>query len=113
MATITPAVSIVSGQTRVTWTGVSTADTMTSWQVPVGKKLYGSVQFKSTFGAATVKLQMSNDNTTFFDMKDKYGTAISATAASIFDFDTSAGYLNVASSGGTADNVDVIVILRN
>lgn len=112
MATITPALSIVDGVPRITWTGVSTADTMVSWKVQEQRALAGAVQFKSTFGSSTVKLQASNDDTTFADMKDVNGTAISATAAAFFEFSTAAGYLKPASSGGTADNVDVVMILR-
>ena len=113
MATITPALTVVAGVPRITWTGVSTADTMVSWPLASGKKLHGAYQVSGTFGSATIKLQASLDNTTFFDMKDVNNTAISGTSAGYFEFATSAGYIKPASSGGTADNVDVVVILRS
>ncbi len=112
MATITPALSVVDGIPRVTWTGVSTADTMVSWKIQGQRGLAGAMQVTGTFGSSTVKLQASNDDTTFFDMKDMNNTAVSLTAAGYFEFTTAAGYIKPASSGGTADNVDVIVVLR-
>lgn len=112
MATISPVLSVVDGIPRVTWTGVSTADTMVSWKLTGAKRAFGAYQVSGTFGAATVKLQASNNDTTFFDMKDNAGSTITGTAAGGFEFTTSAGYIKPASSGGTADNVDVVVILR-
>ena len=112
MATITPALSVVDGIPRVTWSGVSTADTMVSWKVQGQRGLAGAVQATGTWGSSTVKLQASNDDSTFFDMSDVNATAISATANAYFEFSTAAGYIKPASSGGTADNVDVVMILR-
>lgn len=112
MATITPALTIVDGTPRITWTGVSTADTMVSWKIQGQRGLAGSVQVSGTFGSSTVTLGASNDDSTFATMKDTNGTAISLTAAGYFEFSTAAGYIKPASSGGTADNVDVVVILR-
>lgn len=85
---------------------------MTSWKLPGSKRNYGAYQVSGTFGGATVKLQASNDDATFFDMKDDNNTAISGTAAGYFEFTTNAGYVKPASSGGTADNVDVVITFR-
>lgn len=112
MATISPALTTVDGIPRITWTGVSTADTMTAWKFTSGKRTYGAYQTSGTFGGATVKPQVSVDGTTFFDMKDISGTAMTGTAAGLFDFATSANYIKPASSGGTADNVDVVIVLK-
>jgi hypothetical protein len=45
-------------------------------------------------------------------MRDLGGTVISATAAGFFEFTTAAMYIRPAISGGAANAVDVIVILR-
>jgi len=116
MPTISPAVNFVAVQThripRVTWPGMATGDTIVALPVAGNSIVAGSVQFAGTFGSATVKLQVSNDGTTFFDMKDASGTTISATAAGIFTFTTSALYIRPAIAGGTSDSVDAIVCLR-
>jgi len=112
MATITPALSISNNVPRVTWTGVSTTDTMTALAVEAQRGLAASVQFSGTWGSATVTLKGSNDNVTFFTLKDTYGNNISATADAQFELSTAVGYIKPASSGGTADNVDVVVVLR-
>lgn len=113
MATITPALTIVAGIPRITWTGVSTADTMTAFGPITGKSLeFASVLLSGTWGSSTVTLAGSEDGTTFVTLKDRTGTAVSATADARFELSTSASYLKPASSGGTADNVDVVVVLR-
>jgi hypothetical protein len=55
---------------------------------------------------------VSNDGTTFFAMKDLGGTVISATAAALFEFTTAAMYIRPVIAGGSANAVDVIVVLR-
>lgn len=116
MATITPAYSNVSARgadaVRLLWTPIATVDTLTGISIGGSSTIRGSVQFSGTFGAATVKLQVSNDGTTYFDMKDISGTTISATAAGHFEFQTAAVYLRPAISGGTGDAVTVTVSLR-
>ena len=66
----------------------------------------------SSFGGATVKLQVSNDNTTYFDVKDTGATTVSATAAAIFNFSSAAIYFRPAITGGTGDAVDIYLVLR-
>ena len=116
MATITPTYSNVSARgrdaVRLLWSPIATVDTLTGISIGGDRSIRGSVQFGGTFGAATVKLQVSNDGTTYFDMKDVSGTAISATAAGLFEFQTAAVYLRPAISGGTGDAVTVTVALR-
>jgi hypothetical protein len=116
MAIITPTYSNVSARgrdvVRLLWTPIATVDTLTGISIGGNLAIRGSVQFSGTFGAATVKLQVSNDGTTYFDMKDISGTVISATAAGHFEFETAAAYLRPAISGGTADAVTVTTALR-
>jgi hypothetical protein len=116
MATVTPAFDFVQAQAakvpRVTWEELATGDTIVSFPVAAQAAVAGAVQFKGTFGGATVGLQASNDGTTFFDIKDLGGSAISTTAAALFEFTTAAMYLRPVISGGTGDDVDVVVVLR-
>jgi hypothetical protein len=113
MATIIP--TTVEEQVRAAayrWTDYSTADTSTPIKVQNMQGLAGSVQVTGTFGSATITLQASNDGTNYVTLKDSTGTAISFTAAGMAEFSTAALYLKPTSTGGTADNVTVTVILR-
>lgn len=113
MAAVAPALASTSdGVPYILWEGVTTADGATAYTLSRRLGLNASVQIDGTFGGATVKLQASNDGTTFFDLSDVEGTAISATAAAIFEFGTSAIYVKPDVSGGTADAVDIILVLR-
>ena len=113
MATIVP--TTVEEQIRAAayrWTDYSTADTATPVKVQNMQGLAGSVQVTGTFGGATVALQVSNDGTNFVTLKDGTGTDITFTAAGMAEFSTAALYVKPTSSGGTADNVTVTVVLR-
>lgn len=116
MPTITPVFSTVQAQgeivPRIVWADIATGDTINSIAIPGQAAVAGAVQFGGTFGGATIKLQVSNDNITFFDMKDLSTVTISSTVASFFEFTTSAVYLRPAISGGAANAVDVTVCLR-
>lgn len=116
MATVTPTFSLVKTQSepipRIVWEDIVTGDTINSIPVLGQAAVAGSVQFGGTFGGATIKLQVSNDGTTFFDMKDLSANTVEATAAAFFEFTTSAVYLRPAISGGAANAVDVTVCLR-
>jgi hypothetical protein len=116
MPTVSPTFDFVTTQSsktpRITWADVATGDTITPFSVDAQAAIAGAVQFAGTFGGATVKLQVSNDGTTYFDMKDLGGTVMSATAAALFEFTTAAAYIRPAISGGTGDAVDVIMVLR-
>jgi hypothetical protein len=113
MATIIP--TTVEEQVRAAgyrWTDYSTADTATPVKVQNMQGLAGSVQVTGTFGGATIALQVSNDGTNFSTLKDGTGTAITFTAAGTAEFSTAALFVKPTSTGGTADNVTVTVILR-
>lgn len=116
MATIAP-VPATSGEViTVTWADISTTgDTVTAYgplNKGVGAKR-ASVTFGGTFGGATAVLQGSIDGVTYATLKDIGGNAISATAAAVFDFTSACLYFKPAVSGGTADDVDVVVVFRN
>ena len=113
MATISP--TTVSEQIRSAayrWTNLSTADTAVSVNLTNMQGLAGSVQVTGTFGSATIVLQVSNDATNWTTLKDGTGTNISFTSAGMSEFSTAALYLRPSSSGGTADDVTVTVVLR-
>lgn len=116
MATVSPVFSHVTAQaqtiTRTLWENIATGDTVNSFGVPGQAAVAGCIQFSGTFGGATIKLQVSNDNVTFFDMKDLVGNPISATAAAFFEFTSAGVYFRPAVSGGTGDAVDAILVLR-
>ena len=116
MATVSPVFDFVTTQSsktpRITWADASTGDTIEPFSVDAQTAIAGAVQFAGTFGGATVKLQVSNDGTTYFDMRDLGGTTISATAAALFEFTTAAAYVRPAVSGGSGDDIDVIMVLR-
>jgi hypothetical protein len=116
MATVSPAFDFVTAQSakvpRVTWTDIVTGDTITTLPVAAQAAVAGAVQFGGTFGGATVKLQVSNDGVTYLDMKDLGGNVISATANALFEFTTSAMFLRPAVASGSANAIDVTVVLR-
>ncbi len=116
MSTVSPAFDFVQAQAakvpRVTWADIVTGDTLTAFPIAAQAAIAGAVQFGGTFGGATIGLQASNDGVTFFDIKDLGGTVISATAAALFEFTTAAMYIRPVISGGAANAVDVVVVLR-
>jgi len=116
MATVSPTLSPVYPQgelvVRWIWDNLATGDTVVGAGIPGQAAVAGSVQFTGTFGGATVKLQVSNDNSTYFDMKDLLGNTISTTSAAYFEFTTAGVYIRPAISGGTGDAVDVTMSLR-
>ena len=113
MPTINPEFDTsVANVPRIIWETLATGDTVVAQAVPARSGLAGSVQISGTFGGATVVLQCSNDGTTYFTLTDTQGTDISATANSYFEFTTAAVYLRPSISGGTGDDVDVVVALR-
>jgi hypothetical protein len=95
-----------------TWTGIVTGDTAESIGIHNAAPVAGSVQFGGTFGGATVKLQASNDDVTFFDMKDLQGVPISSSSAALFEFTSAAIYFKPVVTGGSANSLNVILVLR-
>lgn len=113
MATIVP--TTVEEQIRAAayrWTDYSTADTSTPIKVQNMQGLAGSVQITGTFGGATIALQVSNDGTNFVTLNDNIGAPITFTSAGMREFSTAALFIKPTSSGGTADNVTVTIVLR-
>lgn len=116
MATVSPVFDFVKAQAayvpRVTWADIVTGDTIVALPIAAQAAVAGAVQFGGTFGGATVKLQESNDGVTFFDMKDLTGAIITATSAAFFEFTCAAMYLRPVVTSGSANAVDVLLVLR-
>lgn len=114
MANITPTrTALEFGSESVVWTGLSTADTAIGVYANKTTGAVGAMQCTGTFGGATITLQGSNDGSNFYAITDPAGNDVVLTADGIIDFSTAAAYIRPASSGGTADDVTVTVILRS
>jgi hypothetical protein len=116
MATVSPAIDFVSAQAakvpRVSWAGIVTGDTINALPIAAQAAIAGAVQFSGTFGGATIGLQVSNDGTTYFDMKDLGGTVITATAAALFEFTTAAMFIRPVIASGSGNSVNVTLMMR-
>lgn len=113
MAAVAPVlVFITPGVPVVKWEAANTADGASAYALSGRLGSNAAIQVAGTFGGATVKLQVSVDGVTYFDLSDIEGNPISATAAGIFEFSTSAVYIKPDISGGTADDLDIFVVLR-
>jgi len=111
--TVAPAINTsVAGSPRFVWDDIVTGDTLVGLATPNGSARHASVQIGGTFGGATVTLQASNDDTTYFAIKDIHGAAISATAAGGFEFASSAAFLRPTITSGSTNSVVVSVVLR-
>jgi hypothetical protein len=113
MATVAPVLSrTAEGVPYLLWENIATGDTVLPYAVQGRLGLNAAVQFAGTFGGATAKLQVSNDGTTFADIKDVHGTTVSATSAAHFEIGRSSIYFRPSVTGGTSDAVDVYLVLR-
>lgn len=93
-----------------TWEGENTAGNATITRyAPLTSLAVSSVQVSGTFGAATVVLQGSNDGVTYATLKDLQGTNISFTAAGFAEFSSGAAFIKPSISGGTGDDIDIVV----
>ena len=117
MATVSPKVSSVQVQgrdvQRVVWSGIVTGDTIEAFGIAGDNPAHGAVQISGTFGGATVTVEVSNNGSAFHDVaKDIHGTTLSASAAALFDFTTSAVYIRPKVAAGSANSITVTVVLR-
>lgn len=116
MAAITPSVTPVEGDlyargvVLVQWVGIGDSDTCVAAQVLDFADR--SVQIAGTFGAATIKLQGSNDGTNYADLTDPQGNAISKTTAAIEAVMELTRYMKPVTSGGTGSAITVTVLAR-
>lgn len=110
MATISPVTSVVDGVPRLTWSSMTTGDTITRFTVAEQWGLAGCVQFVFSSGTPTVSLEMSNDGVNWTTLKDLQGTTISTATAGLFEFTCSAAYIRPAIS--TAGTATAIIVMR-
>jgi hypothetical protein len=93
-----------------TWTGETTAGNASIPRyAPHVSLANASVQIGGTLGGATIVLQGSNDGTTYATLKDLAGNDLSFTAAGYAEFSSGAAFIKPSISGGTGDNINVIV----
>lgn len=112
--TVSPAINTtIADAPRYLWTALATGDTIDALKLTGIGARRASIQVSGTFGGATVKVQTSNDGTNFADIKDIHNTAISTTAAAMFEATSAAVYIKPVISGGTGDSVNVILHMRN
>lgn len=116
MATVSPTFNSLQAQDQdiyyTKWTGAVTGDTIEPRISPAQVPIAGAVQFTGTFGGATVKLQVSNDGVTYYDMKDLSGVVISSLAPAFFEFTTAGIYLRPVLTGGSGNSVNTFLTLR-
>jgi len=95
----------------ITWENVTEADTFQPFEN--ARNIRSAVlQIGGTFGAATVVLNGSNDNTVYAGLSDHNAAAISSTAASINYVQESPLYFKPSASGGLAQSLTVKLLLR-
>jgi hypothetical protein len=112
--TVSPVVNLsISDAPRYIWAELATGDTINGLRLSGTGARRGAVQISGTFGSATVKIQTSNDGTNFYDIKDIHNTAVSTTAAAIFEITSAALFIKPAISGGSADSVNVTLFMRD
>jgi hypothetical protein len=115
MPVISPVLSSVAspdGVPVITWSGIAPGDTFDPYVIKGQRGLALSVQVSGTFGGATITMQQSNNGTDFVALRDLSNTAISATAAAVFDVSTAAIYIRPQIAGGTSSVLSVRVVLR-
>lgn len=112
MATVSPVIDLSLPVPRVVWEEAATGDTLESYVLEQQYGIAAAVQISGTFGGATAAMEVSNDGSTWFALKDLYGFNVSATANALFEISTSALYIRPAISGGTGDDIDVVMLVR-
>lgn len=66
----------------------------------------------ATFGGATAVLEGSEDNVTYFVVKDVYGNNVSTAVAARFDLENVPHFIRPRTSGGTGTALTVIMSSR-
>ena len=106
--------NIVGGTIRVTWTGLSTTDTVGT-PVEAPDHSFKEVQIFGTFGAAgNVNLEGSlDDGTTWATLNDAQGNALALSAAKIERVqETCATVRPTVSAGDVTTSLTVVMILK-
>ena len=103
---------VQSTPSTVTWSNIASADTTTGFEAGYAKSI--SVQLKGTFTATTVQFEGSNDGTTYYQLDDIEGTAISKTAAAFFEVRDRPKYVRpkIAAGGASTDVTTVMYLSK-
>lgn len=117
MATITPTLTINSTQTpsftKITWTAITEADTGGPAIIKPTRKR-GTLIFGGTFNSGTYTLQGSIDGVNYATLKDRNDNLLSATSATVFEFETLAPFIQVGNNGsGSSEDVDVSILFSD
>jgi hypothetical protein len=103
----------VSGVMLHTYTTMDSGDTAPSAILLDGTTpIAGFIQATGTFGGASAKLQVSNDNTNWVDAKDLTGAVVGLTAAGGAEFSTAAVYIRPLVTGGSGTNLTITIAFR-
>lgn len=95
---------------KATWDNLTTATNgATTAYTPDVSLAVASVQVTGTFGGATFKLLGSNDDVTYFPIKDAQGNALSFTANGASELSTAFVHYKPDVTGGTGDNITAIL----
>lgn len=97
---------------RVIWEGAVTGDTITPFILRQQYGLAASIQVVGTFGGATVTIQVSNDGTNWVTAQNMFGAPITLTTSGYAEVTLSAAYIRPNITGGTEDDLDIIMVLR-
>lgn len=111
MATVTPTTDTKVDKETTSWLGIVTDDTVTAYALPRAM-VSASLQFTGTFAnGTTAKVQGSNDGSTWADLADKNGTAISATAAGYYELSACPAHVRIDVSSGSSDSVNAYLVV--
>ena len=113
MSNITPTRTNIPGVgIRLTWETLTEADTAVAAEINDQGGILGAGQVIGAIGGATLAFQASNDGSNWWNLKDTSGTEVGLTAVGGFDFSTAARFIRPSASGGSSQDLDIIVVLR-
>lgn len=96
---------------QTVWSAMGNSDTGTKEEL--SRYPNKSVTFNGTFGGATVVLEGSDDDVTYFTVNDIKGNAVSTNAAARFDVVDVPKFMRPRTSGGTGTSINVTLISRS
>lgn len=100
-----------NGDTLVTWTGVTEADTFQALEIG-GTVSHLFIQIGGTFGGATAVVYGSNDGSEYALLTDQSGSAWGATSVLVSSIYEKPLYFLPEASGGTGQSLTVKLLLR-
>jgi len=110
MAAITPIISSPDKDTIIEWETLTEADTADSGKWSGGD---GFAEMKGTFGGATINIQFSTDDVTFYNVNTSAPPIGSAfTSDAIVFFSLPVGYIKPVAANGSSQDVDIKITPR-